>query len=290
MARRKKSSENAVNLFSFQDVLACLTGVLIMVSLLLVIDGLSNTMNMTKGAQPEAAPADAAARIDQLTQDVAVLKKQLDDRKGGIDITKKEVDILDDRARQMAEEADRTRRRADALRAEIEQARAAADAAQADAAQAKEQLAAARRSEKQAELRERVRFRAGAQYSKTPVFVEVGSRGLSVGELDAERTPVLLAALDGSDAENRLQGAMGRRTPDASYVVFVVHEDAIPRFLALRDAVFRRGYEVGWQLWDNSAAGGFLDGAEKVGGAPGAAPVADAKPASAPPSAKGATP
>lgn len=286
MARRKKSSENAVNLFSFQDVLACLTGVLIMVSLLLVIDGLSNTINMTKGAQPEAAPADAAARVDQLTQDVAVLRKQLDDRKGGIDITRKEVDVLDDRARQMAEEADRTRRRADAVRAEVEQARAAADAAQAEAAQAKERLAAARRSERQAELRERVRFRAGAQYSKTPVFVEVGSRGLNVGELDAERTPVLVAALDGADADNRLQAAMGRRMPDTSYVVFVVHEDAIPRFMGLRDAVFRRGYEVGWQLWDNSSAGGFLDGAEKVGGAPAPA----AKPADAAPPAKGAAP
>ena len=281
MGRRKKSSENAVNLFSFQDVLACLTGVLIMVSLLLVIDGLSNNINMAKGAQPEAAPADAAARVDQLTQDIAVLKKQLDERKGGVDITKKEVDILDDRARQMAEEADRTRRRADAVRAEVEQARAAADAAQAESALAKEQLAAARRSEKQAELRERVRFRAGAQYSKTPVFVEVGSRGLHVGELDAERTPVLVAALDGADADNRLQAAMGRRMPDTSYVVFVVHEDAIPRFMGLRDAVFRRGYEVGWQLWDNSSAGGFLDGAEKAGGA--------SAPAAAPP-AKGAAP
>lgn len=276
--RRKKSSENAVNLFSFQDVLACLTGVLIMVSLLLVIDGLSNTISMAKGAQAEPLPADAAARVDRLSQDVATLRAQLEERKGGVDITRKEVDVLDDRARQMAEEADRTRRRADALRAEVEQARAAADAAQAEASQAKEQLAAARRSERQAELRERVRFRAGAQYSKMPVFVEVGSRGLNVGELDAERTPVLVAALDGADADNRLQAAMGRRMPDTSYVVFVVHEDAIPRFLSLRDAVFRRGYEVGWQLWDNSSSGGFLDGADRAGDPPAPSPPAGGAP------------
>ena len=50
MARRKKSSENAVNLFSFQDVLACLTGVLIMVSLLLCIDGLSDNVSIIAGA------------------------------------------------------------------------------------------------------------------------------------------------------------------------------------------------------------------------------------------------
>jgi hypothetical protein len=61
--------------------------------------------------------------------------------------------------------------------------------------------------------------------------------------------------------------------------VFVVREDAIPRFEALRDAMIRKGFEVGWQLWDGGE-GGFLDGAAAVAGA--AAPDAAAPAGAAP--------
>ena len=119
MGRRKKSSENAVNLFSFQDVLACLTGVLIMVSLLLCIDGLSSNINMAKGAQAAGQPMDMTAQVERLTQEVAVLRKAVEDRKGGVDVSKQVVDVLDDRVKQVAEEAEKAKRRDDALAAEL---------------------------------------------------------------------------------------------------------------------------------------------------------------------------
>jgi hypothetical protein len=100
-----------------------------------------------------------------------------------------------------------------------------------------------------------------------------------VGELDAARVPVHVATLADPDADARLVGALGARMPDKSYMVFVVHEDAIPRFEALRDAMIRKGFEVGWQLWDGGE-GGFLDGAAAVAGA--AAPDAAAPAGAAP--------
>jgi hypothetical protein len=83
--------------------------------------------------------------------------------------------------------------------------------------------------------------------------------------------------------------------PDTSYMVFVVHQDSIARFERLRDAMIRRGYEVGWQLWDGTPAS-FLDGAAESQGqvplvlpdAVPAAPVAPAAPPAAPPT--GGTP
>jgi hypothetical protein len=66
--------------------------------------------------------------------------------------------------------------------------------------------------------------------------------------------------------------------PDTSYLVFVVRQDAIPRFEALRDAMIRKGFEVGWQLWDGGE-GGFLDGATA---AVPASPAAPASPGAAP--------
>jgi hypothetical protein len=110
------------------------------------------------------------------------------------------------------------------------------------------------------------------------VFVEATPRGLVVGELDASLVPRLVARLDDPGAENRLVGALGSRMPDTSYLVFVVREDAIPRFEALRDAMIRKGFEVGWQLWDGGK-GGFLDGA--TASVP-ASPAAPASPGAVP--------
>ena len=62
----------------------------------------------------------------------------------------------------------------------------------------------------------------------------------------------------------RIVGALGTRLPGNSYLVFVVHEDAIARFESLRNALIRRGYEVGWQLWDGSSS--FLEGASESSG------------------------
>ena len=266
MGRRKKGSDNAVSLFSFQDVLACLTGVLIMVSLLLCIDGLSSNINMAKGAQAAGQPMDMTAQVERLTQEVAVLRKAVEDRKGGVDVSKQVVDVLDDRVKQVAEEAEKAKRRDDALAAELAARNKELAKLREEEAAAKDAATAATRSALQVELRERVRFRAGQTYQKAPVFVEVGTGRLVVGELDASRTPILVARLEGADAENRLVGALGKRMPDTSYIVFVVHQDAIPRFESLRDAMFRRGCEVGWQLWADPKGRDFLDGAEQAKG------------------------
>ena len=267
MGRRKKGSDNAVNLFSFQDVLACLTGVLIMVSLLLCIDGLSNTISMAKGAKAAGQPIDVAAQVQQLSQEVATLRKAVDERAGGVDVSRQVVDVMDDRVKQVAEETDRARRRDEVAARELESRRKELQRLQDETVAAKDAAAESTRNALQAELRERVRFRAGQTYQKAPVFLEVGSGRLALGELDANRTPVLVARLEGADAEARVVGALGKRLPDTSYMVFVVHQDAIPRFEALRDAMFRRGYEVGWQLWADPKDRDFLDGAEPAKGA-----------------------
>jgi hypothetical protein len=71
--------------------------------------------------------------------------------------------------------------------------------------------------------------------------------------------------------------------------VFVVHEDAIQRFETLRNALIRRGYEVGWQLWDG-AEGGFLDGAsESTGPVPLILPAVVDKPSEPVKSGKSST-
>ncbi|MFM9180439.1 MAG: hypothetical protein ACKOV8_04205 [Phycisphaerales bacterium] len=275
MGRRRKREDAPLSLFSFQDIMACLTGILILVSLLLAIDGLSDTMQATPGKGTPAEPQDAARTAEELRQEIAVLTRTLEERKGGVDVAQGEVELLEDRERRMALEADRTRAVIEERDAELARLVRELESASQSSSALREQLSAAKAKADEQALRERVRFRPGAQYSKSPVFVETTPKGLVVGELDPSLVPRLVARLDDPGAENRLVGALGGRRPDTSYLVFVVRQDAIPRFEALRDAMIRKGFEVGWQLWDGGE-GGFLDGAAAA--AAGAAPTAPAAP------------
>lgn len=275
MGRRRKREEAPLSLFSFQDIMACLTGILILVALLLAIDGLSDTMDATPGKDGAPDPAEAAARAVELRERVAILQRTLDDRKGGKDVSKEEVDILDDRIRQLAQEAERTRRQAEAAAARRQAVQKDVDEALKQAQEQRERLASLRKSAQAQALRERVRFKPGQRFPKAPVFVEAMKDRIVVGELDAERTPVRVASLSDPDAEARLVGALGSRLPDSAYLVFVVHEDAIPRFEQLRSRMVRRGYDVGWQLWKGEPEC-MLDGAVESPGAGGAAAPAGA--------------
>jgi len=73
MGRRKKRDEAPLSLFSFQDIMACLTGILILVALLLAIDGLSDDMQATPGKSGTPEESKAAESADDLRERLAIL-------------------------------------------------------------------------------------------------------------------------------------------------------------------------------------------------------------------------
>ena len=155
MGRRKKREEAPLSLFSFQDIMACLTGILILVALLLAIDGLSDDMQATPGKSGAPVEEDVAARLPELREQVAILKRSLDDRKGGKDVTQSEVDVLEDRVKQLAQEAERTRKRLEKADAELARITAEQEKVARRIQELRDRLAASMRSEQEQALRER---------------------------------------------------------------------------------------------------------------------------------------
>ena len=289
MGRRKKREEAPLSLFSFQDIMACLTGILILVALLIAMDGLTDEMQATPGKSGAPNPEVAAARVPVLREQIAILQRSIDDRKGGRDVTKAEVDLLDYSREDKARLVKRARKRLLDTDAEMKRVTAEQAAATQQIEELRERIVAATRAAEAQVLRERVKFRPGIKFSKAPVFVEPMTSGVVLGELDATRTPVRIADLKDPNADARIVGELAKRLPDTSYIVFVVHEDAIQRFETLRNALIRRGYEVGWQLWDG-ATGGFLDGAsESTGPVPLTLPAVVDKPSEPVKSGKSST-
>lgn len=280
MGRRKKSEGAPLSLFSFQDIMACLTGILILIALLLAIDGLSDEMQATPGkaGNPEQAAAaakaqeDAADRIPELQRRIEELRKELEQRRAGRPVTEEEARIVETRAAQLEAGRRQVERRLTESREELE--RMLRDLASVDqrTKESRDRVAAAERDARSERLRQRIRFRPGDEFAKAPVFVEPMADGIVIGELDGSKTPAIVADLRDPGADERARRVLRKFDPASDYVVFVVHEDAIPRFVAMRRQF--AGWTIGWQLWDG--AGSMLDGAP-----PGPRAERDAVPAAA---------
>jgi outer membrane murein-binding lipoprotein Lpp len=291
MGRRSKRAEAPLSLFSFQDIMACLTGVLILVSLLLAIDGLSDVIKPSAGT-PQAPSEDLSERIEEARRRVEELAAAVAALRGGVDVTEQEVVLLESRVDTLSREVSRERSVAAAAAADAARTRDEIESVRTRAETLERRLAQALQEIEDQGMRERVQFRAGERFAKAPVLVEVGSGGITVGELDDRLVPRLLERLDGPDAERRLDAVLAARPHETHYVLFVVHEDAIPRMQRLQGALIDRGYENGWQLWDAASEGGFLDRAGKAGARPAgpADPPASPAPPATPPAAGGGAP
>jgi hypothetical protein len=266
MGRRKKRDEAPLSLFSFQDIMACLTGILILVSLLLAIDGLADEVQATPGQAADAEPADPEP-LEELRARVGSLRRELEARRSRTAVSATDVSVAESRAARVAAESAEAELRARTVRDELERLERERKDAAEEAVRLRAELEAARSAAKEQAIRERVRFRPGPEDGKQPVFVEVAPAWLAVGELGPDRILRRVERIEGADAEARLGTVLAGRGPGVAFAVLVIHEQAIPRFEALRDRLARRGYQVGWQLWDSSA-GGFFDGVPDAGGSP----------------------
>lgn len=281
MRRRHGQSEAPLSLFSFQDIMACLTGVLIMIVLVLAMEGLADEILMERTAAAESArPAAAETEAELATQreatrdEIEALQRELAARQAGSAVTEAEVEVLEARLQRMRQEADRLDRAMAQRQVELQRAQAEADAMQQQQAAAMDELAKAERALR----RQRVQFRVGQAGGPKPFFVEVAGQGVRVGDLAEDGAPVLAVQLPPLSTDAQVLEALAGRPPREQYPVFVVHGDSVERFEQLRALLVRRGYEVGWQLWDG-AAGAFLEPA--AGGV---------RPAGAPAPAQGAAP
>lgn len=258
MARRRHDAGTAISLFSFQDIMAAVTGIMIMVTLLLALEPLADEMlhstprRRTAAAAPEPMPSAEAAR-----ELVAGLRAALERRLAAPAITEATVASL------QAEDAE-LRRLESTLRERRDRALAAKERSAAESASAQRERetaqAALERTEQEwtlAQQRSRVRFLPGERFPKAPLFVEVAASGCTVGEFGADAVVHPIGRSDDCTVE-ALAPILGDRSPASHQVVLVVRADAIPAFATLCGALSERGWEVGWQLWD-AREGGFFE-------------------------------
>lgn len=285
MARRSRTRDSPpISLFAFQDIMAAVTGVLIMVTLILAIEPLAEEL-LAESSRPAGArvPApmaepDEVPPEDEPPMALETAQRLVADLETEIE-RRRRAPVVDARRLEDTEfEVAALRAIERDVRSRSAHLAAALEAATREAALASERAAAATRARDgtaarlgRESLRARVRFLPGERYDKAPLFVEVRPDGCVVGGFDEAGVPTVLA--DGRagaqtpSTPDALERLLGGRSPDAFQLVFIVRQDALAPFVRLRDEFHERGWDVGWQLWD-AGEGGFFDAPTTLGSAP----------------------
>lgn len=273
-----QSKDAPLSFFSFQDIIASVTAMMVMVTLVIALDPLGDEINVRRksgsDALSQAARAEQAqSRADAARAALAQARQALLERQAQPEVTADQVarmDRLVGSEREGIAALERVAAAGDAeLRASEDRLLVATNAlADAERALQRQRDLAADRL-----MQARVRAFEGPAESLRPLLLEIGPQAVVAGELDTARTPKEIARCDGGDAVAIpcLDAVLREHPASGWYVLLVVRPDAVARFSALRDALYGRGYEIGWQVWD-SAGGGFFErppAAEAQGIAPG---------------------
>lgn len=249
MSRRSKGASSPISLFSFQDLITSLSGILILLVLMMSVQIAVQAVTATP---PRMEDPEIQARLTALREDADALRKRLAELQARHDSqgTNDAVSIV--RATVQAE------RKHDALQGAIEKSNSAVAALEKSLGQIRAKEAEAR-SQSAALTQEMEQLRAAQAEAleqnkifvipeegttKTAVIVECSDAIARAGYIDRAVQPVLFAAGLGMSAEFRkyLEGLSSTR----EYIVFMVKPSGVNVFQALRSIAMASGFDVGY--------------------------------------------
>lgn len=254
MSRRSKRSREApMSFFSFQDIISCTTGILVLVTLLLTIELATRTYAKTPELQSEAELQQqlsaARARQQKLAQlvqsaaaqaesnvsapispaQVTAAQRELERRRLTVQAAREQLRKLDNTLAEMSKNLIQEATLADSLGAAIARYRMQIEEALRDS---------------------RVVLIGGPATSKVPVLVELSAGHIRVG---MGRTPderEVLATFTGRNAVDQFLTWAESRLPDSEYFVLFVRASAAGDFDRVLTVLRGRlGFDVGWDAW-----------------------------------------
>ena len=254
MSRRSRRVREApMSFFSFQDIISCTTGILVLITLLLTMELATRTYADVPSKQSEdelrTALNDAQAQRERLAQQVDAAKTTAASAARG-PISPSRLLEAQRKAALRHDQVLATEQRLNKLDAEIatttqklQEAKTLAQSLSAGIARYREQL-------KETLKESRVVLIGGPATAKEAVLVELALEKVQVG---LGRTPDerhVIQSFQGMQAIDDFLAWAPARDPAADYFVLFVRPDAAGAFDHVVDALRGKlGFEVGWDAW-----------------------------------------
>ncbi|MEM1109632.1 MAG: hypothetical protein AAGH99_13185 [Planctomycetota bacterium] len=259
MSRRSRRQPNTpFSLFAFQDIIAAVTGVMILATMLLMLELLTQSFAVAGNPAAEVEPSETEKEIESLEAERDRLLEQIaqnpNDAEARI-ITQAQIDTLEsgrDARRQLADELSGQLLNAqDELRAtersRLTQADALATMAQ-EIREAEQQLESAL-------SRTRVTLLEGSRQDKQVWFLVCAEELAGVATVNNRSEFAVLPELP-SDSTGVLDWAI-RQAPADNMFVLLVAPNGIDRFDSWQRTLRSRGFDLGWDLLTPSLAEAF---------------------------------
>lgn len=273
MRRRAPKTSGPMSFFSFQDIVTAVSGIMLLVVLLLVIEVLHARSAAAPAPPPDPETAEALfLEVRQLQAERDRLAERLDaaeraaKESGALhlgEVPARLEALREENARQETE-AEALERRAEEVQAELEALKEEAERLDLEIARA-ERRAVVRQAElDDLDAEKRVHFTFAERTDKTPVLVECSRAGIKAQAMDGRSAPRTFA--DPSDptvqGAKRAFLAWARGRPAGRYAFIVlVKPSAAGYAMEVVDALRQAGFGVGHEPLEEdrtavSAAGG----------------------------------
>lgn len=258
MSRRK--SANPVSLFSFQDIITSVTGIMILVTLLMALELSQRVLDsprvqtMAVNRQLEVAVSDAEENIRELESQLAAREAKLEqaaarDRQRMTSEAKdaqRQLEQLETETQRLAEQADAAKRRQRDMESrerlhqqEIDQL----NELNRKIAELEEQLRKLKSSN-------RVIYNPAQGTSKEAWLVEVTGQSLQVAPMGRAAQPTVFSVASAAQVPPAFQQWLAGRDKRAEYFVLLIKASGVQLFDRLKEELTGQGFELGFDIVD----------------------------------------
>lgn len=279
MSRRAATSP--MSFFSFQDIMACVTGIMILVALILALDPLSDQPSISATAgQSDALRqylASAHERVRAARESVEEKSAALEEFRTTPHVTAGQIQRLEKMQQEEERRIESIQVKNAAAVSALEQCENEILLLTNDVRLATEKERAIREQINDEQMKGRIRRQSGPFEPLQPLLLEVTTRGVAIGSLDQDGIPrqtefihdevMRRASLIWASQWMKVLATHPPPAQESSevgwYALFIIRDDAVSRALSLYSNLFSNKWEAGWQIWDSSN-GGFFDPLEEL--------------------------
>ena len=249
MGRRRNQASAPISLFSFQDLITSLSGILILLVLLMAIEiaagKLDESQTDSKAESMSGSLRDLRASVASLSSDVADLKVKV-----GAGVTLSAVEVVSQLTKAERENAElaaalsRLQAENAVLGRESKSTRTNVESSSPDLIALESRVEALRESVARAEADKKTFYIPEEGSAKSPVIVECSATKIRVGYIGRPELPIEFASDDaGISAFDK---HLRRYSTDKEYLVFMIKPSGVRIFYSLTVAARDRGFEIGY--------------------------------------------
>src|SRR5487761_1186232 len=257
MSRRRKSS-NPISLFSFQDIITSVTGIMILVTLLMALD-LSQRVVESPRVQTAVVSKQLEAVVSRADEEIRQLEAQL----AGRDAALQQVAAYD--RRRLLAESDEVKRHVEQLEAETIKLASQAEDAQKRQAQieargvAKEEdvelvqeltrkIADLERQIEKLRSTNRIVNNPAQGTSKAAWLVELTDTAIQAAPMGRAARPTVFAGASNQETVNAFRQWATDRDRGSEYFVLLIKPSGIDLFDQLREELTDLGFDLGFDV------------------------------------------